>query len=70
MNRIVVMLALLCAPAFCDDRVTVIIDGQRVTILNGEDVIRKHGLQRGMDIIHDRAKMILKEGSKKGSVIQ
>jgi len=70
MNRIIIMLAMLCAPALCDDRVTVIIDGQRVTILNGEEVIRKHGLQRGMDIIHDRAKMILKTGAKEGKVIQ
>ena len=55
----VLLLLVLCLGAQGDDTVTVTLpDGRKVSILNGEQIIRQHGLQRGMDIIRYAALLI------------
>jgi len=65
-----ILALLLCGSCLGGDSVTVIIDGQRIVIVNGEEIIRRHGEQKGMSIIYDRAKMVAKAGERVGRIIE
>lgn len=67
---IVFLMSAICSLALSGegDVVHVYVYGQKVTIVNGEEIIRRYGEQRGMTMIYDAAKLLVKHGATEGYI--